>query len=70
MDKVRHAFTSEKPKLRYPVTLVTRAVAVLKRLLPGRAMDKILSRGELKRAHAAPMSKTEYRLTESDCPCP
>lgn len=40
--KVRHAFESDKPKLRYPVTLVTWAVTLLKRLLPGRAMDKIL----------------------------
>ena len=42
VGKVRHAFISEKPKMRYPVTLVTRAVMVLKRLLPGRVMDKIL----------------------------
>ena len=40
--KVRHAFTSPHPKMRYPVTVVTYAVMVLKRLLPGRAMDKIL----------------------------
>lgn len=40
--KVRHAFTSDKPKMRYPVTLVTYAVMLLKRLLPGRMMDKIL----------------------------
>ena len=33
VEKVRHAFTSDKPKLRYPVTLVTHAVALLKRLL-------------------------------------
>ena len=31
-----------KPGMRYPVTLVTWAVMVLKRLLPGRVMDKIL----------------------------
>ncbi|WP_330983186.1 MULTISPECIES: SDR family oxidoreductase [Enterobacterales] len=42
VDKVRHAFTSDKPKMRYPVTLVTHAVMLLKRLLPGRMMDKIL----------------------------
>ncbi|WP_312624669.1 SDR family oxidoreductase [Scandinavium sp.] len=42
VEKVRHAFTSEKPKMRYPVTMVTHAVMVLKRLLPGRMMDKIL----------------------------
>ncbi|SFR03465.1 MULTISPECIES: SDR family oxidoreductase [unclassified Enterobacter] len=40
--KVRHAFESKRPKLRYPVTLVTHAVSWLKRLLPGRMMDKIL----------------------------
>lgn len=42
VEKVRHAFTSAHPKMRYPVTLVTHAVSVLKRLLPGRLMDKIL----------------------------
>ncbi|WLI78862.1 SDR family oxidoreductase [Kosakonia sp. H02] len=40
--KVRHAFESRHPKLRYPVTLVTWAVSLMKRLLPGRMMDKIL----------------------------
>lgn len=40
--KVRHAFESNHPKMRYPVTLVTWAVCLLKRLLPGRVMDKIL----------------------------
>ncbi|NUL36145.1 SDR family oxidoreductase [Kosakonia sacchari] len=40
--KVRHAFESSTPKLRYPVTLVTWAVTFLKRLLPTRMMDKIL----------------------------
>jgi NAD(P)-dependent dehydrogenase (short-subunit alcohol dehydrogenase family) len=40
--KVRHAFTSDTPKMRYPVTLVTHVVMLLKRLLPGRMMDKIL----------------------------
>ncbi|WP_342321780.1 SDR family oxidoreductase [Kosakonia sp. BYX6] len=40
--KVRHAFESNHPKLRYPVTLVTRVVGLLKRLLPARLMDKIL----------------------------
>lgn len=42
VDKVRHAFISEKPKMRYLVTLVTWAVMVLKHLLPGRVMDKML----------------------------
>ncbi len=40
--KVRHAFASDKPRLRYPVTLVTWAVMALKRILPGRMLDKIL----------------------------
>ncbi|EQA3419644.1 SDR family oxidoreductase [Cronobacter dublinensis] len=40
--KVRHAFESPNPRIRYPVTLVTHAVAWLKRLLPTRMMDKIL----------------------------
>lgn len=40
--KVRHAFESPNPRIRYPVTLVTRAVGILKRLLPTRMMDKIL----------------------------
>ena len=42
VEKVRHAFTSERPKLRYPVTMVTHAVTLLKRLLPTRMMDKII----------------------------
>ncbi|XNM77682.1 hypothetical protein ACLK19_03325 [Escherichia coli] len=33
-------FYQREPKMRYPVTLVTWAVMVLKRLLPGRVMDK------------------------------
>jgi short-subunit dehydrogenase len=48
VEKVRHAFTSDKPKLRYPVTLVTHAVALLKRLLPPARWTK-LSTAELKR---------------------
>ncbi|EOB9998252.1 SDR family oxidoreductase [Cronobacter sakazakii] len=40
--KVRHAFESPNPHIRYPVTLVTHAVGILKRLLPTRIMDKIL----------------------------
>lgn len=41
--KVVHAFSSETPRIRYPVTTVTHVVRVLKRLLPDRWMDKILS---------------------------
>ncbi|EPN9525590.1 SDR family oxidoreductase [Cronobacter malonaticus] len=40
--KVRNAFESPNPRIRYPVTLVTHAVGILKRLLPTRLMDKIL----------------------------
>jgi hypothetical protein len=42
VEKVRHAFESSKPKLRYPVTLVAHAMSWLRRLLPGRLLDKIL----------------------------
>lgn len=42
VEKVRHAFESPKPKLRYPVTLVAHALTWLRRLLPTRALDKIL----------------------------
>lgn len=37
------AFTAPRARVRYPVTLVTHVVRVLKRLLPDRWMDKILS---------------------------
>lgn len=39
-----HALESTKPKIRYPVTLLTHVVKVLKRFLPDRLMDAILSR--------------------------
>lgn len=42
VGKVRHAFESPNPKLRYPVTLVAHALSWLRRLLPGRMLDKIL----------------------------
>lgn len=42
VDKVIHAFESRTPRLRYPVTVVSHVVGVLKRLLPARLMDKIL----------------------------
>jgi len=40
--KVCHAFSSAKPKTRYPVTLVAHALSWLRRLLPTCMMDKIL----------------------------
>ena len=39
---VAHALTSEKPKIRYPVTIPTKVMAPLKRLLPDKLMDKFL----------------------------
>lgn len=42
LPKLRHALESPKARLRYPVTLVAHALTVLRRLLPGRVMDKIL----------------------------
>jgi NAD(P)-dependent dehydrogenase (short-subunit alcohol dehydrogenase family) len=40
-----HAVESARPRLRYRVTVPTHAAAVLKRLLPGRAMDWFAARG-------------------------
>ncbi len=42
-EKVIHALESEKPRIRYYVTFPTYLFAYLKRLLPHRWMDKILS---------------------------
>lgn len=42
-QKVAHAFTASRARIRYPVTLVTHVVRILKRLLPDSWMDKILS---------------------------
>ncbi|EGQ8017401.1 SDR family oxidoreductase [Vibrio sp. 665] len=39
---VLHALTSVSPKIRYRITTPTKLFAVLKRLLPTRALDKIL----------------------------
>ena len=39
-----HALEARRPKARYPVTLPTRAAAVLKRVLPARAADRIIAR--------------------------
>ena len=41
---VLHALNSNKPKVRYPVTLPTRIMFPLKRLLPDRWMDRFLLR--------------------------
>ncbi len=42
LPKLRHALENPRARLRYPVTLVAHALTVLKRLLPGRMLDKIL----------------------------
>jgi len=42
LPKLRHALESPKARLRYPVTLVTYAAAILRRLLPGRMLDVLL----------------------------
>lgn len=39
-----HALESPRPRLRYRVTTPTKVFAVLKRLLPGRSLDKLLNK--------------------------
>jgi len=43
LPKLRHALESPRPRLRYPVTLVAHAMSILKRVLPGWMLDRILS---------------------------
>ncbi|MFS2225192.1 SDR family oxidoreductase [Pantoea sp. B65] len=42
LPKLHHALESRQPKLRYPVTLVTQVMTILRRLLPGWMLDRIL----------------------------
>ncbi|MGE9551789.1 SDR family oxidoreductase [Erwinia amylovora] len=42
LPKLHHALESKSPRLRYPVTLVAHAMTVLRRLLPGWILDRIL----------------------------
>ena len=51
LKRVIHALESKKPKIRYPVTVPTYVFAFLKRILPHRALDRllILSSGDGKR---------------------
>ncbi|QKJ86240.1 SDR family oxidoreductase [Paramixta manurensis] len=42
LPKLRHALESKHPRLRYPVTLVAHAMSILRRLLPGWMLDRIL----------------------------
>ncbi|WP_194437075.1 SDR family oxidoreductase [Vibrio fluminensis] len=44
IQPVIHALEAERPKLRYRITQPTKVFAVLKRLLPGRWLDKILAK--------------------------
>lgn len=42
LPKLRHALESRHPRLRYPVTLVAHVMSLLRRLLPGRMLDRFL----------------------------
>ncbi|MDT0681400.1 SDR family oxidoreductase [Roseicyclus sp. F158] len=42
---VRRALSARNPAPRYAVTVPTKAMGVLRRILPGRALDRIISRG-------------------------
>lgn len=42
LPKLHHALESQRPKIRYRVTKVTHTLALLKRLLPDRCLDKLL----------------------------
>ncbi|MEZ5449530.1 MAG: SDR family NAD(P)-dependent oxidoreductase [Thiolinea sp.] len=42
LEKVIHALESERPKARYPVTFPTYLFGTLRRLLPTRALDRVL----------------------------
>ena len=44
LEKVVHALESRRPRIRYYVTFPTWLFATLKRLLPGRVLDKMLMR--------------------------
>jgi NAD(P)-dependent dehydrogenase (short-subunit alcohol dehydrogenase family) len=43
-DRLVHALESKRPKPRYPVTVPAHVFAVLRRLLPTRALDRLLAR--------------------------
>ncbi|WP_168415772.1 SDR family oxidoreductase [Erwinia amylovora] len=42
LPRLHHALESRHPRLRYPVTMVTYGISLLRRLLPGWIMDRIL----------------------------
>ena len=39
-----HALESPRPKIRYSVTVLTKAAALMKRFLPTRLMDRLIAR--------------------------
>lgn len=43
LEKVTHALQSSRPRIRYPVTTPTQVLSFLKRMLPDRWMDAILT---------------------------
>jgi NAD(P)-dependent dehydrogenase (short-subunit alcohol dehydrogenase family) len=43
LEKVIHALEARRPKLRYPVTFPSRLFTWLRRLLPGRLLDRVLA---------------------------
>lgn len=42
LSALHHALESRHPRLRYPVTLLAKAITLLRRLVPGRLMDHLL----------------------------
>ncbi len=44
LEKVIHVLESDRPRIRYPVTFPAYLFAVLKRLLPGSALDRVLGK--------------------------
>ncbi len=51
LPKLRHALESRHPRLRYPVTLVAHALSILRRLLPGWMLDRILRGKQADNSH-------------------
>ncbi len=45
VEKLIHALESDNPRVAYKVTFPTRAIGVMKRLLPERLLDRVLIRG-------------------------
>lgn len=45
LPSIIHALEAKNPKLRYRITQPTKVIAILKRVLPGKLLDKVLSKG-------------------------